>query len=124
MNFFRRLLDLPFLVILMGLSAASMILPTAHAVVLGQFSVARAFFYSGVILMILTAMIGIATATNRPRYPNRTGLGAMVGAYLLIPLLLAVPLQQAVPGLSFGAAWFEMLSCFTTTGARCSMCRG
>ena len=117
MNFFRRLLDLPFLVILMGLSAASMILPTAHAVVLGQFSVARAFFYSGVILMILTAMIGIATATNRPRYPNRTGLGAMVGAYFLIPLLLAVPLHQAVPGLSFGAAWFEMLSCFTTTGA-------
>lgn len=117
MTLWNRLLDLPFLVILMGLSALAMLLPAGHALALGQPPVAQAFFYSALILLILTAMIGIATANNRPRNPLQSHLVAVISAYLVLPVLFAVPLQQALPGLGFSDAWFEMLSCFTTTGA-------
>lgn len=113
----RRLLDLPLLVILMGIGSVAMVLPAAYGVVLGQFDVSRAFFYSGCVLLVLTAMIAIATATYRPRNPAQSQLASAIGAYLVLPILLAVPLHQSMPGLRFGAAWFEMLSCFTTTGA-------
>ena len=113
----RRLLDLPVLVILMGICCLSMVLPAAYAVVLGQFNVARAFFYSGSVLLVLTAMIAIATATHRPSTGLQSLLATVVGAYVILPLILAVPLHQAIATLSFRAAWFEMLSGFTATGA-------
>ncbi|MDP4034014.1 MAG: potassium transporter TrkG [Pseudorhodobacter sp.] len=113
----RRILDLPLLVILMGIAAAAMYLPAAHALVLRQHAVARPFFYAGTILLILTAMIALATANQRPRNVARSHLWALLGAYLVLPLMLAVPFDQAVRDTSFLNAWFEMLSSFTTTGA-------
>jgi trk system potassium uptake protein len=117
MIFLRRLLDLPLMVILMGIGAVAMYLPAAHALALRQHAVARAFFYSGTVLLILVAMIAIATATYRARNQAQSQLASVIGAYLVLPVVMAVPLHQALPGLSFGDAWFEMLSCFTTTGA-------
>lgn len=113
----QRLLDLPFLVILMGLSALAMFLPATHALILGDHATARAFFYSAIILLVLTGMIAIATAQYQPRQPTHSHLKALVGAYALLPLLLALPMAQALPGVSYWDAWFEMISDFTTTGA-------
>ena len=112
-----RIRNLPLLVILMGTSAAAMYLPAAHALVLRNHAVARSFFYSGSILLVLSAMIAIATANNPARNAARSHLVALIGAYLVLPVMLAVPFAQAVPDTSFFNAWFEMLSCFTTTGA-------
>lgn len=113
----RRLADLPLLVILMGLACAAMLLPAGHALALRQLPTARAFFYSALILFILTAMIAVATANYRPQNQRYSHLVAVIGAYLVVPLLAAVPVQQAMPDLGFGTAWFEMMSSFTTTGA-------
>lgn len=117
MSFLRHLLDLPLLVVLMMVGCISMALPAAYALVLGNHPVARAFFYSGIVLLILTAMIALAKADYRPRLGVHSQLAAVVGSYLILPVILAVPVHQAMPGLSFSAAWFEMLSCFTMTGA-------
>ncbi len=113
----RRLLDLPLLVILMGFGCLAMLLPATHALIMREHAVGRAFLYSGAVLLILTAMIAIASANYRPRNAARSQLSALVLAYVAIPLLLAVPFSQAVPDTSFTNAWFEMVSCFTTTGA-------
>jgi trk system potassium uptake protein len=112
-----RILELPLLVILMGITAVSMYLPAAHAVVLSQHSVARSFFYSGSILLILTAMIGLASATWQSRNLARGNLIALVAAYAVLPILMALPVAQAVRDTTFANAWFEMVSSFTTTGA-------
>ncbi len=112
-----RIRNLPLLVILMAVAAAAMYLPAAHALVLRDHAVARSFFYSGTILLVLTAMIAIATANNSARNAARSHLVALIGAYLVLPVMLAVPFAQAVPDTSFFNAWFEMLSSFTTTGA-------
>lgn len=113
----RRLLDLPFLVILLGTGCVAMVLPAAYAVVLGQFDVARAFFYSGCVLFVVMALIALATASHERRNREKGLLLSVVSGYFLLPLVLAVPLHQAVPAISFHAAWFEMVSCFTATGA-------
>ena len=113
----RRLSELPLLVLLMGITALSMWLPAAHAVILRDHETGRAFFYSGIILLVLTGMIGIATVNHRARNPARANLVALVGAYALLPVLMALPVVQALPDTSWTNAWLEMVSSFTTTGA-------
>lgn len=112
-----RLWELPLLVLLMGVTALSMWLPAAHAAILRDHETARAFFYSGFILLVLTTMIGIATINRRVRNPARANLAALVAAYAVLPVLMALPFVQALPDKSWTDAWLEMVSCFTTTGA-------
>lgn len=109
---------LPLSVIWAGAAAASMYIPAFYALILRDHAEARAFFYSGTLALALWAMVAMASARFRPRDPRRAHLLALVLAYALLPPLLAFPLYQAVPALSFAEAWFEMLSCFTTTGFR------
>ncbi len=113
----ERLRDLPLLVILMGIGAAAMFVPAGYALGQRDMHVARVFFYGGVLFLMLTAIIAIATASNRPANPVRSHLLALVGAWLVLPLMLAVPFHQAVRDTSFLNAYFEMVSSLTTTGA-------
>jgi trk system potassium uptake protein len=113
----RRIFDLPLLVILMGMMAAAMWLPAIHAAATDDEETARAFFYSGIIFFVLMSLIGLSTANYRTANAVRSNLLALVGAYGVLPLMATVPILQAVPDTSFGNAWFEMVSCFTTTGA-------
>ncbi|TGD63120.1 TrkH family potassium uptake protein [Tabrizicola sp. WMC-M-20] len=112
-----RLLAAPLLVILSALSGVAMFLPAAHATLTNMDQVAQSFFYSGLMVLIVTAMVWLATSTWRPRNLARSQLASLVGAYALMPVIFAVPVTQALPDTSFLNAWFEMVSCFTTTGA-------
>ncbi len=112
-----RLAELPLLVVLLGITAGLALIPALHGVATDENALARAFFYSALILLILTVMLGIATAAFTPRDPARSHLASLVGAYLLLPLAMVLPLREAVPDTSFVNAWFEMTSSLTTTGA-------
>ncbi len=112
-----RLALLPLIVVLLGMTAVLMMLPAAHAAVIRDLETARAFFYSSLVLMMLTIMLAMATVTYVPRNAARSHLATLVGAYLLLPVAMALPVLQAVPDTSALNAWFEMLSSFTTTGA-------
>jgi trk system potassium uptake protein TrkH len=103
--------------LLMGIGAGAMYVPAIHALVLGQYQVGRAFLYSGTLLLVLTGMIWLAWANRRPRNVALSQFYALVGAYVVMPPLLAVPMLEAVEGMSMLDAWFEMVSAFTTTGA-------
>lgn len=113
----RRLADLPLLLLLLGLTAVAMWLPASHAVIHSDHKTARAFFYSSLILLVLTAMIAIATANRQPRNPVRASLAALVLAYVVLPFAMALPVYEALGDTQFINAWFEMVSSFTTTGA-------
>lgn len=112
-----RLWELPLLVLLMGVTALSMWLPATHALILREHETARAFFYSGFILLVLTLMIGIATVNRRARNPARANLVALVASYGVLPVMMALPVVQALPHVPLADAWMEMVSSFTTTGA-------
>lgn len=112
-----RLHDLPLIVILLGIGGAAMYLPAAHAVVLDQHGIARPFFYSGTLTLILAALLALATASNARGPQGRSHLLAMLGTFTVLPLALAVPFNEAVPDTGLFNAWWEMVSSLTTTGA-------
>ena len=113
----QRIADLPLFVLLMAACALSMWLPAVYALVVDDNETARAFFYSGVIWLLLTGLIAIVTANYATTVAPRTNLLALVLAYAVLPVMAALPVMQAVPDTFLGNAWFEMVSCFTTTGA-------
>lgn len=113
----RRVLDLPLLVITIGIAGAAMYLPAIHALVLRDHAVGRAFLYSGTLVLVLTGLIGLALANRRPRNVARSHFAALIGAYVVLPPILSLPFAEAVRDVSRLDAWFEMVSAFTTTGA-------
>lgn len=112
----RQILNLPLIVILIGIGALLMLIPAIHAYALRNLLEARVFFYGAILFSIFATLLGFATATLNPRRVARSQLISLIGAYLILPLMLAVPFREAVRDTSFLNAWFEMLSCLTTTG--------
>jgi trk system potassium uptake protein len=112
-----RLAELPLLVVLLGLCGAMSLVPALYALGADDNAHARSFLYSALILLVLTVMLGIATAAYSPGDPARSHLAALVLAYAVLPFALALPLAEALPDTTLINAWFEMISAFTTTGA-------
>lgn len=113
----RQILQVHFFIILMGIGALAMFLPFVHAVIVRDWSTARAFFYSGLLFSTLTVLMGLATHNSRTRNLARSHLLTLLGAFALLPLMLAVPFMESVRNTSFLNAYFEMVSAITTTGA-------
>ncbi len=113
----RAVLSLPFLVILMGLSGVAMLLPMGLAFRLSDYATARVFFQCGLLIVLLTGLIGVASVNYAPKNTARSHLIALFGALVLLPVLLAFPLSILLPSTSYSALYFEMLSSLTTTGA-------
>ena len=112
-----RILGLPLIVLLMMIGAASMFLPAIYAGAVREWDSARAFLFSGIIFMTLSAMIGVAVSNYAVRRQARSHLLALLAAYAVLPAMLAVPLYEAVGDTRYFNAYFEMVSSLTTTGA-------
>ena len=94
-----------------------MLLPAIHAFALDQHRVAQPFFYGAVLFSVVAALVALATYRQPVRNVARSQLLTLVAAYLILPVMLAVPLHEARPSMSFFNAYFEMVSSMTTTGA-------
>lgn len=113
-----RFRNIPLFLVLTGLMSLAMYLPAVHGLVNERFAQSRAFFYTGTLGLFATTLITIALS-GRPR-KLRGGLGdlaALLAAFSVLPLVLAVPFQQALGTTSFLNAYVEMVSSLTTTGA-------
>ncbi|MFI0396197.1 TrkH family potassium uptake protein [Paracoccus jiaweipingae] len=108
---------LPLLVVLMLFASAAMLIPAGYALVLHQHHIARAFLHSGLIFLILGGMVGLAVSANPAGSQARGTLMAMLGAVTILPLMMAVPFAESLPDTGLLNAWWEMVSCLTTTGA-------
>ena len=113
----RRLPTLPLLVLLIGLGGGAMLVPAGFALATGELALAGLFAKAALITAVGAAVLGAATAGYRPAQPVRSQFLSLIGAYAVLPPILGLPLAEAMPGLGFGGAWFEMVSAFTTTGA-------
>ncbi len=113
----RYLAKLPFVVVLMGLSSLAMLLPAIVALAQDDHFSSRVFFYSSILFLILTALVGFATQNIEARASARQHLVGLLLAYMALPIMLAVPLDAAVRTTSFLNAYVEMVSSLTTTGA-------
>ena len=111
-----RILQLPLIVLLVGVSALAMLVPAMHGLAIRDLPVARAFFYSALLFLILFGMIGIATANYSIRRQGRSHLISLLAFFSALPIILAVPFAESVPDTTFFNAYVEMVSSLTTTG--------
>ena len=70
----RRILNLHFVIIQMGIGAIAMLLPSIHALTLRDWEVARAFFYSAFLFGFLTALLALANYNSRSSNLSRSHL--------------------------------------------------
>ncbi len=108
---------LPLIVLLAGLSGLAMLGPAIIALRADEHYSARAFFYSGLLVLIVVAMLAVVTRDRPVRHLVRSQLLSLLAAFLLLPALLALPLFESMRDTSFTNAYFEMVSAITTTGA-------
>lgn len=110
--------SVPFIVVLMGLGSVSMLVPAFHAILVhDDFVTSRVFLYGAILFSALTLVIGLATNGYKPPDEARSQLLSLLGAYAGLPVMFAIPFQEAAGNTTFLHAWFEMVSSFTTTGA-------
>jgi len=107
----------PLLVNLSLTAAVAMLGPALHAVWLRDFDVAAAFLGSAFLWATLLVIVGLATSAPRTQPPPPRQVFLLLVAYGVLPVILATPVIQVVPSITFAQAYFEMLSCLTTTGA-------
>lgn len=112
-----RLFDQPLLILLVGFAGLAMYVPAAHALALESFSEARAFFYAGTLTLTITMLIAVAIAAQMRRRSAMRNLAALIAAFALLPLILAVPFYEALGTTSYLNSYVEMVSSMTTTGA-------
>ena len=141
----RRLPDVPLIVVVIALTGLAMLVPAAFGLATGDRILALSFAQSSGLVLGLALILGAATRGYRPRHPTRSQFISLLGVYLLVPVLAAVPITGqlvfplgggdrllplaadagAAPVALLGLpqtfrpfdAWFEMVSSFTTTGA-------
>jgi trk system potassium uptake protein TrkH len=108
---------LPLFLLMSGLGSAAMLLPAGVALAIEDFHDARSFFYAALLGLIGTALIALALANRRHNQSALRQLVALAAGFVVLPVMFAVPFHEAVRNTSFSSAYFEMVSCFTTTGA-------
>ena len=113
----RFLIRLPLFVILIAVGALAMLVPAAYASVTNEHEIARVFFYSSMMMLIVDAMIALATASRPADARARSMLLTLVATMGLLPVLLALPFAESLPDTGLFNAWWEMVSAITTTGA-------
>lgn len=112
-----RILDLPIFLIFVIIACAAMYIPAVHALTQDAFHIARSFFYSATLGLILCALVGIALSGHVSHSTALQHLLALFAVFAILPIVLAVPFYEAVRTTSFVNAYFEMVSSLTTTGA-------
>ncbi|WP_284266061.1 TrkH family potassium uptake protein [Roseicyclus amphidinii] len=113
----RLLHSLPFFVLLLAVAAAATLIPAVHGAVVGDFRSSRVFFYSGILIAIAAALIGLATRSAARAESERRILVALLLSYLWMPAVLTVPMAELVGTTRWINVYFDMVSAMTTTGA-------
>jgi trk system potassium uptake protein TrkH len=111
-----RFSHLPFIVVLFGLAALSMMIPAMHALAVDDHDTAQVFFYSSVAFLAVFFMVALATANYRIRRQGRSHLISILMFFAVLPVMLAVPISEMVPDTRFLNTYVEMVSSLTTTG--------
>ncbi|MBZ4022512.1 potassium transporter TrkH [Rhodobacter sp. TJ_12] len=101
----------------MLLASLAMLVPAISAVIEQQARVARVFLQSSLLFTMVSLVIGLAAAANPRQNRERSLLLTLFAAFLVLPLMLAVPFAESIRNTGLLNAWWEMVSSFSTTGA-------
>lgn len=108
---------LPLFVMLFGISAVSMLIPSLYGLAVRDLPASRAFFYAALLGIIVFLMIAVVHLGRARRSSALGPLLALFSTFVFLPLFFAVPFVEALPTTRFLNAYVEMVSAVTTTGA-------
>ncbi|MDE4174986.1 potassium transporter TrkG [Phaeobacter sp. PT47_59] len=111
------LLRLPLFLLIWAVTCLAMWVPATHAVILNDHPTSQSFFFSGLLGLFMVSVIGLSLGNRRPRYGMPGQLLSLLASFVVLPLFLAVPVQDTLKNTSFLNAYFDMVSAITTTGA-------
>ena len=117
MSIGQSIAKLPLFVILIGISAGAMLLPSIVALGQDDMPTSRVFFYSAILFFILAMLLGFVTTNSARVQTGWTQLITLLLAYLLLPLILAFPMDASMEDARFFTCYIDMVSSLTTTGA-------
>lgn len=106
----------PFFLSLAAIGGLAMLGPALLALADGDRRLALVFTVCAVVTTSVAGMAALALSGRRRVNRVRENLLGLFGAFTLLPIALAWPLVQAVPGMAFLDAYLEMVSAATTTG--------
>lgn len=106
----------PLFVVLVALSALSMYVPAAHALIRDDHPTSRSFFYAGTLGLIIVTIVAIVLSARSTRHGAFGQLLSLLAAFVFVPLFLAVPLHDALGTTRFLNAYVDMVGALTTTG--------
>ena len=109
--------SLPLFVYLLFATGLGMLAPAIYALRFQDIDSSGVFLISSISVLTVTTIIGLAMHERKPRSTTRIHLVTLLGAYIILPALAALPLIGVVDSLTFWRGYFEMLSALTTTGA-------
>ncbi|MDB2578675.1 TrkH family potassium uptake protein, partial [Tateyamaria sp.] len=78
-----------------------MLVPAVYAGVVRELVTARAFLYSGLLGLVLFALIGLAHAGRDPHHGTLGPLMSLFSAFVFLPLVLAVPFYEGLRTTTF-----------------------
>ncbi len=107
---------LPLSVFALAAISILMLVPSLYAYSIGAFEIALTFGSTAGVVLVVLVCVGFAVINRRPSTSARSNLLTLLGCYLSLPIVAAIPLWRLGPDLEFGRAYFEMLSCLSTTG--------
>lgn len=113
----NALKQVPLFVVMIAIAALAMLVPAMHAWSVSDYAVGRAFLYSALLFLFLSVLLGLAMAGSAGGPAARGQLLSIIAILTLVPLVCAVPLNQAVRDTGLFNAWWEMVADMTTTGA-------
>lgn len=108
---------LPLIGLFLLIASAMMLAPAIIAAFEGEAQVSRNFGVSAVVCAAVSALIIVAQFGRKSRVKARSEILTVIGGLVFAPALAAMPFWLSTPFLTAEAAYFEMVSMFTTTGA-------
>jgi len=112
----RAFLRTPFFLKMGFVMAAAMVVPAVYSVVLGDFFAFRMFFYTAILGSLTFGLFALAISNQRLENSGFDQLFQIGAVFAFLPLFLAVPTYEIGRNVTFGAAYLDMVSAFTTTG--------
>ncbi|WP_172328708.1 TrkH family potassium uptake protein [Mangrovicoccus sp. HB161399] len=106
----------PLFLWFVGIAALAMLPVALLAATDGDYATGRPFLYGAVLISSVAYMVALAMNNVPVTKFARSQLLALLGAFTLLPLVLAWPMVEAVDGLSWLDGYLEMVSAATTTG--------
>lgn len=109
--------NLPFFVVLLFTAAGAMLIPSVYGLAVRDHDSARVFFYTGILVAVLAMLLGFATQGRQRAASDQRYLISLLMSYVWLPVILGIPMFEAVGNTRAINVYLDMVSALTTTGA-------